>query len=391
MALVVETIVAVRNARATAGVPAGDWLETHLAIPGEERASFEALASAIGRLARARPLALHASRDELPGGAGSLELILPAGDIEGRVVLAEATAGATATGPAWRRSSPRPRAISRRPALGWRTRPSSTRRRPRSSTGRGRARPSWRARSSGCASGSPSRPPDPPGAAGPPRRASGPTGRRPRSRRDSPRPRRRGRGRGRSRPRRTSAAARRRAPTPAAANASVSPTVSGASSICLDRRVQVAGHDDRIRQPGRKVGQRRDLATPLLAPDVREMGRHDAHRPDPAADRAASLAMSRLDVGVADAGQWMVDTGRLDTVVVGRPGQPARRSRPRRRAASAAHCPTSRTRPSRRSRDRRAGTRGRRHSGPEPGPSGQQRAARRRPRRRRSGSRPPGA
>ena len=74
-------------------MPAGDWLETHLAIPGEERASFEALASAIGRLARARPLALHASRDALPGGAGSLELILPAGDIEGRVVLAEASAG----------------------------------------------------------------------------------------------------------------------------------------------------------------------------------------------------------------------------------------------------------------------------------------------------------
>ncbi|HEY7970865.1 MAG TPA: valine--tRNA ligase [Candidatus Limnocylindrales bacterium] len=94
MALVVETIVAVRNARATAGVPAGDWLETHLAIPGDERASFEALASAIGRLARARPLALHASRNALPGGAGSLELILPAGDIEGRILLAAAAPGA---------------------------------------------------------------------------------------------------------------------------------------------------------------------------------------------------------------------------------------------------------------------------------------------------------
>jgi valyl-tRNA synthetase len=93
MARIVETIVAVRNARATAGVPAGDWLATHLAIPGEERATFEALASAIGRLARARPLTLHALRDELPHGAGSLELVLPAGDIEGRVVLAEAAAG----------------------------------------------------------------------------------------------------------------------------------------------------------------------------------------------------------------------------------------------------------------------------------------------------------
>jgi valyl-tRNA synthetase len=85
-----ETIVAVRNARATAGVPAADWLETHLAIPGEERATFDALSAAIGRLARARPLALHATRDELPGSAGSLELILPAGDIEGRIVLAAA-------------------------------------------------------------------------------------------------------------------------------------------------------------------------------------------------------------------------------------------------------------------------------------------------------------
>ena len=33
--------------------------------------------------------------------------------------------------------------------------------------------------------------------------------------------------------------------------------------------------------------------------------------------------MPRLDVGVADAGQRMVDAGRLDKVVVGRPRQAA--------------------------------------------------------------------
>src|SRR4029079_7459015 len=55
---VLATIVALRNARATAGVPAGSWLETHVAATGEQADLFAELAGPIGRLARARPLTL---------------------------------------------------------------------------------------------------------------------------------------------------------------------------------------------------------------------------------------------------------------------------------------------------------------------------------------------
>jgi valyl-tRNA synthetase len=79
---VVDTIVAIRNARAHADLPAGAWLEAHVALPADAEATFEALAPAIGRLARARPLVLHATADDLPRPAGVLEIVLPAGDIE---------------------------------------------------------------------------------------------------------------------------------------------------------------------------------------------------------------------------------------------------------------------------------------------------------------------
>jgi len=65
---------------------AGAWLETHLAPPADAFEAFEALAPAIGRLARARPLSLHRQAAGLARPAGALEVVLPAGDIEATIV-----------------------------------------------------------------------------------------------------------------------------------------------------------------------------------------------------------------------------------------------------------------------------------------------------------------
>jgi valyl-tRNA synthetase len=92
---VIETIVAIRNARAQAGLPAGAWLETHLVPPPDARALFESLAPAIARLARARPFVLAGTSAELARAAGALEIVLPAGDIEA-TVLPPLTSAATA-------------------------------------------------------------------------------------------------------------------------------------------------------------------------------------------------------------------------------------------------------------------------------------------------------
>jgi valyl-tRNA synthetase len=88
---IIETIVAIRNARATAGAPAGAWLETHLALPADAFDGFEAVAPAIGRLARARPMTLHRDAAGLPRPDGALEVVLPTGDVEATVILAAAS------------------------------------------------------------------------------------------------------------------------------------------------------------------------------------------------------------------------------------------------------------------------------------------------------------
>jgi valyl-tRNA synthetase len=88
---IIETIVAIRNARATANAPAGAWLETHLALPADAFEGFEAVAPAIGRLARARPLTLHRDAAGLPRPEGALEVVLPTGDVEATVILAAAS------------------------------------------------------------------------------------------------------------------------------------------------------------------------------------------------------------------------------------------------------------------------------------------------------------
>jgi valyl-tRNA synthetase len=86
---IIETIVALRNARATADVPAASWLEVHLAAPAASRDLLESLAPAIGRLARARPLRLVDGPADLGRPAGALEVVLPGG-IEATILPASA-------------------------------------------------------------------------------------------------------------------------------------------------------------------------------------------------------------------------------------------------------------------------------------------------------------
>ncbi|HET9614240.1 MAG TPA: class I tRNA ligase family protein, partial [Candidatus Limnocylindrales bacterium] len=87
VATVIEAIVALRNARATADVPAATWLETHLAASGRTAAPFAALAPAIARLARARPLELHGAAGDLPRPEGALEIVLPGAEVEATVLV----------------------------------------------------------------------------------------------------------------------------------------------------------------------------------------------------------------------------------------------------------------------------------------------------------------
>jgi valyl-tRNA synthetase len=93
---VIETIVAIRNARSTADLPAATWLETHLAALGDASETFETLAPAIARLTRARPLQLHLSRGDLPRPEGALEIVLPASDIEATVLASTTSESAAA-------------------------------------------------------------------------------------------------------------------------------------------------------------------------------------------------------------------------------------------------------------------------------------------------------
>jgi len=73
---VLELIRAVRNARAEAGIEASAWLAADLAVPPALEPTVGALRPAISRLARVRPLTLHATRDALGGSDG-----LPAGGL----------------------------------------------------------------------------------------------------------------------------------------------------------------------------------------------------------------------------------------------------------------------------------------------------------------------
>ena len=87
-----------RNARTSAKLPAGEWLETRVHVPQELGDAFEALRPALERMARARPLhreltpeALDASR-----APGDLTVVAGAGDIEATIRPAAVDEGASA-------------------------------------------------------------------------------------------------------------------------------------------------------------------------------------------------------------------------------------------------------------------------------------------------------
>jgi valyl-tRNA synthetase len=87
VAAIGELVRAIRNARAEAGIQAVAWLPVDVAVPAGLSGTFDALAPAIERLARARPLIRHATRAALEAGApGGLAVI--AGELEARITTA---------------------------------------------------------------------------------------------------------------------------------------------------------------------------------------------------------------------------------------------------------------------------------------------------------------
>jgi valyl-tRNA synthetase len=84
----IELVRGLRNARAEAGVEPASRLPIGVAVPEALGTSFEALRSAIERLARARPLERYLTRDALYGAMPDGGLAVIAGDIEALIGVA---------------------------------------------------------------------------------------------------------------------------------------------------------------------------------------------------------------------------------------------------------------------------------------------------------------
>jgi valyl-tRNA synthetase len=87
VSLLIDLVGEIRNARASAKLPAADWLETLVFVPIELGPTFEALKPAIERLARARPLHRELTPEALQAAArpGDLTIIVAGGEIEAAV------------------------------------------------------------------------------------------------------------------------------------------------------------------------------------------------------------------------------------------------------------------------------------------------------------------
>jgi valyl-tRNA synthetase len=77
-----DLVTEIRNARATAKVPAGEWLATRVYVPADLGSTFEALRPGVERLARARPLLRDLSMEQLQAQAqpSDLMVIVPGGE-----------------------------------------------------------------------------------------------------------------------------------------------------------------------------------------------------------------------------------------------------------------------------------------------------------------------
>jgi valyl-tRNA synthetase len=92
---VIELIRGIRNARSEAGIAPGAWLPVDLAAPATLGPVFDALAPAIGRLARARPLVRHADRAGFATATDSRQgLAVIVGEVEAVVGLPDTDATA---------------------------------------------------------------------------------------------------------------------------------------------------------------------------------------------------------------------------------------------------------------------------------------------------------
>jgi valyl-tRNA synthetase len=90
-----ELIRGIRNARAEAGVPPSAWLAVDLVTPASLTATLDALAPAVSRLARARPLTRHPDRDShRMAAAGGSGLAVIVGEVEADIALPTEDGGA---------------------------------------------------------------------------------------------------------------------------------------------------------------------------------------------------------------------------------------------------------------------------------------------------------
>ncbi len=83
----IDLVTQVRNARASAKLPAAQWLETRIFVPTALGPTFEALRPAIERLARARPLHRELTPEALEAAArpGDLTVLVAGGDVEAAI------------------------------------------------------------------------------------------------------------------------------------------------------------------------------------------------------------------------------------------------------------------------------------------------------------------
>jgi valyl-tRNA synthetase len=94
----IELVRGIRNARAEAKLEPARWLPVDVAVPAALGATFEALRSAIERLARARPLERRLTLEALASTAGPTDLAVIAGELEALVRTGDGTDPATGSG-----------------------------------------------------------------------------------------------------------------------------------------------------------------------------------------------------------------------------------------------------------------------------------------------------
>jgi valyl-tRNA synthetase len=94
--MLIDLVTEIRNARASAKLPAADWLETLVYVPLDLGPTFEALRPAVERLVRARPLSRELTPEALAAATlpGDLTVIVAGGAVEAAIRPAGADAGA---------------------------------------------------------------------------------------------------------------------------------------------------------------------------------------------------------------------------------------------------------------------------------------------------------